>query len=132
MRRGDYTKGEALQFHGLCSIDYYRLGVASLRHNLGNLHIEIFSDDEQSAIDLQCHLDNSSCAVYDQSATDLEIICYMSTASGYVLSNSTFGWWASYLNQSPKIPTICPDPWFSNQQISSVDLTPSHWITLPR
>jgi hypothetical protein len=131
-RRGDYTTGKAFEFHGLCSYDYYIAGVKYLRSTLGNLPVEIFSDDDATANQLVGLIDNSYRSRLDDSFTDLQVIRYMSTGNGFVLSNSTFGWWASWMNPSNEIPTVCPTPWFSNSDINEKDLIPEHWIKLQR
>jgi GT2 family glycosyltransferase len=131
-RRGDYTTGKAFEFHGVCSYDYYVAGVKHLRSILGNLPVEIFSDDDATANQLVDLIDNSHRSLLNDSSTDLQVIRYMSTGSGFVLSNSTFGWWASWMNPSIETPTVCPTPWFSNEEINDKDLIPDHWIKLQR
>ena len=131
-RRGDYTTGKAFEFHGICSYDYYVAGVKRLRSILGNLPVEIFSDDDATANQLVNLIDNSYRSLLDDSSTDLQVIRYMSTGSGFVLSNSTFGWWASWMNPSIETPTVCPTPWFSNEEINDKDLIPDHWVKLQR
>lgn len=132
LRRGDYTKKRNVKFHGLCSFDYYIESVTHLRQVLGFLPVEIFSDDIDCAEQLRKQIENSFVTPKGTSFTDLEIIRYMSTGKGYILSNSTFGWWASWLNPKNDIPTVSPDPWFTNKKINTLDLIPKHWIKLSR
>ena len=131
-RRGDYTKKRNLKVHGLCSFDYYISAVTYLRQHLGFLPVEVFSDDIDCAEQLTQVIDNSYVSLNETPWTDLEVLRYMSTAQGYVLSNSSFGWWATWLNQRDELPTICPDPWFTNKSIDTTDLLPRHWVKLSR
>ena len=47
-----------------------------------------------------------------------------------IISNSTFSWWAAYLNKNPKKTVICPSIWYKNRHISMKDLFPSGWTVL--
>ena len=118
--------------HGLCSFDYYINAVTYLRQHLGFLPVEVFSDDSDYAEQLTQVINNSYVSHHETLWTDLEVIRYMSTAQGYVLSNSSFGWWAAWLNRRDESPTVCPDPWFTNKSIDTTDLLPRHWVKLPR
>lgn len=131
-RRGDYTKKLNLKVHGLCSFDYYINAVTHIRQHLGFLPVEVFSDDSNYAEQLTQVINNSYVSHHETPWTDLEVIRYMSTAQGYVLSNSTFGWWAAWLNRQNESPTVCPDPWFTNRSIDTADLLPRHWVKLSR
>jgi len=55
----------------------------------------------------------------------------MRLGTGYVLSNSTFGWWAAYLaRMEPKV-VVVPDPWFKKID-EPLGLIPIGWTRIPR
>lgn len=55
----------------------------------------------------------------------------MSLCKHNIISNSSFSWWAAYLNSNPKKIVIAPSQWFSSKaKINSKDLIPKTWITL--
>lgn len=55
----------------------------------------------------------------------------LSLCSHQILSSSTFGWWAAYLNRNPTKEVIVPDPWFAKTSFhSSDDITPDGWLKL--
>lgn len=50
----------------------------------------------------------------------------MRKGTGYVLSNSTFGWWAAFLSTTENPPVIVPKPWFVALE-DPVDLNLDSW-----
>lgn len=44
-----------------------------------------------------------------------------------IITNSTFGWWAAYLNTSPDKKVICPAGWFGGNY---PDIYPEEWIQI--
>jgi hypothetical protein len=46
VRRGDYVANPIMnQFHGLCSLDYYRRAMEMVASRVGHPHFFVFSDD---------------------------------------------------------------------------------------
>jgi hypothetical protein len=54
----------------------------------------------------------------------------MSACDHAILSNSTFAWWAAWLNPNPQKMVIAPDPWFADRAHDDRDLVPPPWVRL--
>jgi hypothetical protein len=50
----------------------------------------------------------------------------MRKGTGYVLSNSTFGWWAAFLSKTENPRVVVPKPWFIDLE-DPFDLNPDSW-----
>lgn len=116
---------------GMPGIDYYRTAIQTMNStNLFN-SIWVFSDEPTQAMEIaqKCagNLNIRVIPEIGKSATaTLEV---MKNGHGYVLANSSFGWWAAFLSHSQG-PVIVPDPWFKGIK-EPCDLIPPHWIRQP-
>jgi len=60
-----------------------------------------------------------------------EELCYMSSCSHFINSNSTFYWWGAYLSENSDKIVVCPKKWFGVNLVNindTKDLYPSEWI----
>jgi hypothetical protein len=59
--------------------------------------------------------------------TPLETLEKMRLGAGYVLANSTLGWWGAYLSYNSNAQVISPNPWFK-KLVEPNNLIPHNWI----
>lgn len=130
VRGGDYRLAHNLRHHGMCSKDFYQAAVEVIRSQVGDLPVTVFSDDLEGFELVEQAVPRAR--RYDRGpATDaLRVLRDMSTAAGFVISNSTFGWWGAWLSGAKEV--VAPSPWFSDPAIDTTDLLPSTWNVLPR
>jgi hypothetical protein len=46
----------------------------------------------------------------------------------FLIANSSFSWWAAWLNQNHGKIVIRPSQWFQAQEFKDVDICPPEWI----
>jgi len=131
VRRGDYvTDPVTSQFHGTCSLDYYKDAVAEITRRTDNPHFYIFSDDH-SWVKEHLLLDHPTtfvdCNGPDKSYEDLRL---MSLCRHNIIANSSFSWWGAWLNRNPSKTVMAPRRWFNNPDLDTKDLIPSGWLKL--
>ncbi len=128
MRLGDYSGDSRI---GIPSLNYYKNGAKCFRTLRPEAQIWLFSDDIEIAKERtdEAGIEN----VYIPEVKELssaEILTLMTFGSGYVISNSTFGWWAAKLTKNVNAQVLVPEPWF--RKLDQPDgLIPKDWIRVP-
>ena len=105
VRRGDY----AIFGMPLLGLDYYRKGVAAIKAQIENPKFFIFSDDEEEAKSIADDLG----VVYElinwnKGEDSYKDMFLMSKCKHNIIANSTFSWWAGYLNSNSEKLIIAP------------------------
>ena len=59
--------------------------------------------------------------------TSAETLQVMKFGSGYVLSNSTYGWWAAFLRKNDQAKVVVPAHWYSTLPVP-YKLIPDNWL----
>lgn len=127
VRRGDYIfDSKTADFHGHCSLDYYRRAFFTMKENVVNPHYYFFSDD----IDwVKEHLKPGGRSTYIDHNIDCgyEDLRLMSMCNHHVIANSSFSWWGAWLGRNSNKIVIAPDRWFQNDDLDTRDLLPPSW-----
>ena len=127
VRRGDYVvPGGEEDFHGTCPPEYYEAALKRIRPRLGpDAELFVFSDDITWA---RRHLRFDLPAEYvdwngDRNYEDLRL---MSACQALIAANSTFSWWAGWLNPRTDKTVVVPRQWYRVPGATS-DLPASRW-----
>ncbi|MDR1901922.1 MAG: alpha-1,2-fucosyltransferase [Treponema sp.] len=135
VRRGDdVDEKEAWYYVGFIrNMGYYKNGIDYLKERYKNLRFFIFSDDipwvteNFSFLENYCVVDTrniSSSTYYD--------LLLMSRCKHNIIANSTFSWWAAFLNQNPEKTVIVPEVWQRTTDNANIDtICPPGWIRVP-
>ncbi len=119
IRRGDYQNPEnaALQ---VCTPGYYARCCRALRDACPGATLFVFSDDILWAQD---HLDTAGLpAEYITPGSAAHDLALMQLCRHFILSNSTYSWWAQYLGDAPDKLVFAPDRWYANGKQSALYL----------
>ena len=125
IRRGDYNQLQ--NYHGLTSQNYYNRAKMLIHKYDQNCKYIVFSDDIDAA------KETWPGAEYYISQNDIpspiENLILMSQGRNFIGSNSSFSWWASFINPNEGI-RIFPRPWFSTTEHDTRDLLLPDWLTI--
>ena len=107
VRRGDYLVGGNLPKHGILTDKYYSAAVERMRSLNPTGPLLVFSDDLEWCRAQPYFVG----AQFIDEPSDVKSLWLMSQFRDYIISNSTFSWWAVWLGSSSR-HVIAPDRWF--------------------
>lgn len=113
VRRGDYLKGANKDNYYVCDEDYYLHAISKMKEIVDNPVFMFFSNDIQWVKE---KLAPSDCECYYESGNDpvWETFRLMYSCKHFIISNSTFHWWAQYMGSFPGKIVISPSKWYRN------------------
>lgn len=133
-RRADFvTIKTAIETHGVIPQIYYEKALDLLKKKNKDLHVYVFSD-EIDWCKKHVKFDYPTTFV-DHELSGFKFSVYlflMSKCKHYVIPNSTFAWWAAWMNNNPDKIVIAPKQWFATEEMNkqTIDLIPESWIRL--
>lgn len=130
VRRGDYTKGKFKSLYAQCDLNYYKSAVAYLREREAGVRIFAFSDDPDWVVDvLRPELGEVDVVKHNRGLNSVNDMRLMACANHHIIANSTFSWWAAWLNDSPDKIVVAPSKWFLSGA-SDAGLIPVDWVRM--
>lgn len=129
IRRGDYLRKKIIfEWHGVMSRDYYVQAIGQIEKLSGPLHLHYFTDDPQWVKEeLLPALPGN---IVSGNSTHLEDFYLMSQCRHNVIANSSFSWWAAWLNASKDKIVVGPKNWFDKGPKDTYDVLPADWIRI--
>ena len=132
-RRGDYVRNsEFNRVIGVLGFGYYLQAMDVMRERHPDVTFYVFSDDIDT-IEREFRPRFPCVYVHEGDRwNSYEKIRLMSACDHSITSNSSFSWWAAWLNPNPNKTVIAPDPWFAGGTQDGSDVVPASWLRLPR
>ncbi len=127
VRRTDYLN---TSFHGVMGLDYLDHAKELIETKVENPHYFIFSDDVEWCKE---NINYENMTIVDHSYKGDKFGYYlqlMMNCKHFIIPNSTFAWWAAWLNNDSSKIVIAPKQWFTDSNINTTDLIPSNWIRI--
>lgn len=127
VRRGDYVAHPS--FGGVCEKDYYQKAIQKIHQQVINAKFFIFSNDINWCMN---NLETENCDFISwntgtNSYIDMQL---MSNCKHNIIANSSFSWWAAWLNANPDKIVIGPQKWLNETKYDTSTLMPADWIRL--
>lgn len=129
-RLGDYASNPRFAAgNGVLPISYYESAMALLRERLGSgTKCFFFSDEPEAAARAFQQTDVVgewvNCC---HAANYYDSMRLMAMCDHNIIANSSFSWWAAWLNPNPDKIVIAPKQWFADEHHSTDDLIPEGW-----
>lgn len=127
IRRGDFfTKENAANIGACCNVDYFKRGVMYIKERYPDAVVFFFSDEiewvkQNMKIEGEVHFETGKAPLWEK-------LQLMSACKHFVISNSTFSWWAQYLSNNKDKIVVAPKRWRANN--GSYDIKQDNWVLL--
>lgn len=127
IRRGDYINNESIKgLHNVCNSCYYEQALQLIGEKVKNPTIFFFSDDIEW---VKQNIKSDYPSLYENGDDPVwEKLRLMSSCKHFIISNSTFSWWAQYLSTSCEKIVIAPERWYNSKFVP--DLYMDDWIII--
>lgn len=120
IRRRDYGH------MGLCKSSYYLGALRYLRTCFSELDVFVFTDEPNYARHLLAGSDQTFTLV--SSGSDLGDLFLMSLCRHFIISNSSYSWWAAWFGEHKGGLVFCPKEWVTIDSTPSP--CPSRWLQI--
>jgi hypothetical protein len=130
IRRGDYSNKIVRDFHGILDETYYRAAIRHFETLYDDCHFLIFSDDPEWVNNKLSFHSVSEMISGKYTSSAIEDFYLISQCKHQVIANSTFSWWAAWLNPNPGKIVVAPEKWFNNAPYDTRDLIPETWLKM--
>lgn len=119
IRRGDYVGTE----YDVCNIKYYIEAMNLIKQKIPNCKFYIFSNDiewvkENIKFDNIKYVNNKN--------PGYEELRLMYSCKHFIMSNSSFSWWAQFLSDNTEKIVVAPSKWMKNKD-NNLDIYCDYW-----
>lgn len=122
IRLGDYLSNGDF---GLLSPAYFNQQI-ELQNKEQSMQTLVFTNDKEKLAEMNPFLAKYASNL-DEGLSSAELLVLCSYATNFIISNSTFSWWAAYISGHGGINVVAPQPWFRYTN-SPMELAPPHWV----
>ena len=121
IRRGDYLDPK-WSYLNVCSFEYYQKGINEIERRHPNAKFYIFSNTHEDIEWIKTNYKFEQRVQYiDLNNKDYEELELMKACNHFVISNSTFSWWAAVLSKREGKEVVIPDRWVSDAPIPGIN-----------
>jgi len=134
LRRGDYAKDpKTLKFFGLMPVEYYQKSIDYMNKKYENNVFYVFSDDI-NYVKQNFNFNSDVKYIENKNLQDYHELKLMSFCKHNIIANSTFSWWAAWLNENSDKIVIAPKKWYNDkiaqEYYEKYSFVPENWIKI--
>lgn len=130
VRRGDFANPVATgNIYPVYGRDYYKKAIEIIQEKVFVPKFYIFSDDIEWVSDNLDFIDNRVIVNHNSIDKGYADLWLMSICKHNIITNSTFSWWAAWLNDNPEKVVVCPEKW-RNDTTDTSGMLVKDWFIL--
>jgi hypothetical protein len=130
-RRGDYVSDpNAEATLGALTTDYYAAAIKHVAARVEKPHFYVFSDDADWTMRNLRFEYPATFVAHNGPGRGVFDMRLMSACRHNIIANSTFSWWAAWLNGNPEKLVIAPSQWYRDASRDAADIVPADWIRI--
>lgn len=130
IRRGDFLHKEYSHLN-VCSEEYYKQAIIYMTEQLDNPVFFIFSNTHE---DIEWIRNNyvfpGNCVYIDENNMDFQELQLMCHCKHFIISNSTFSWWAQHLGSYDNKIVCAPMQWDKQYPNESQEIYENNWVII--
>lgn len=129
IRRGDYVTNSL--YNNICNIEYYKKAIDYLIQNTDTSIFLLFSNDiEWCKRNISPLLKGKNIIFvnWNQGNKSYMDMHLMSLCNFNIIANSSFSWWAAWLNNNTDKIVVCPKMW--NARTKATSIVPEKWTKI--
>lgn len=119
----EHNVGNSL--YDVCGKDYYEKAIAYINDHVDNPLYFICSDNVDYVLKHFIDPNKYDCVCQDKSLPVHISLAIMGLCNHFIISNTSFGWWAQYFSNYPQKTVIAPSPWMRVKM--PIDIYQSNW-----
>ena len=126
IRRGDFLSKEHKSRFYVCTEDYFKRGIEYMQKHLKHPRFFVFSDDVEWCKKNMNFPENTE--FEDGTDPVWEKLRLMYSCKHFIISNSTFSWWAQYLSRNEEKIVVAPSRWRNGE--CNLGIYQDNWVKL--
>lgn len=130
IRGGDYNQAGNVSVYGnICTIEYYKKAFEYIESTISDATFFVFTNDNKWASKILSNITQNYIIIdWNTEEDGWSDLYLMSQCKHNIIANSSFSWWAAWLNQNEQKIVIAPKRWQNGSDI--VDIVPDDWIRM--
>jgi hypothetical protein len=132
IRRGDFvTNPEFKKVHFICDEEYFQNAIKIIKEKINDPTFIVFSDDVDW---VKKNMGFGEPTFYEDGTDQIfEKLRLMYSCKHFIISNSTFSWWAQYLSRNEEKVVVAPKKWKNvayKSDTTKLDIYQDFWIRI--
>ncbi|MBO4922846.1 MAG: alpha-1,2-fucosyltransferase [Bacteroidales bacterium] len=130
IRLGDYLAPQWKDKLYVCTPQYYQQAIKQIKERVENPHFYVFSNRHKDFEMIVNEYGLGDVTYVDMGNSDVEDMELMRLCKHFIMSNSTYSWWAQYLSDNPNKVVIAPDHFNNYPEWDMTDIYLDNWINI--